>query len=330
MKRVLIFVVVLMMMLVGCGTKKKPSLIYTVIIDKPEHYLRISDDIFLVAYKNGYETIEENGNRRTEKQGDAMVTNKYIITSRGVSEFYDLKEGEPSYNRTKTMELKISLYTSDSEMEHIKDIDVLKLIEEQIDEVYTEKRVIFLGVSEPLKEIDDRTYVMIDMLNLDDERKEEVKKHIYLYLDVESDKLYFEEELNFAGKEENYYYNVFDLNLYTELPKYGLQVARANLQAEAVAIYNVFINGYRGNGEEKLFEVYPEVLEYFMLRETRTSMYFYNSDPEEVARLIIEGDLYYNRTLKAEHSKDGEEHDIRSISDFLEWYDYYGGSRDGQ
>ena len=335
MRKIVLLIVVLLMMLVGCDTGNRPSSVQTTIIDKPEHYLRISDDIFLIAFDSETKTIDEKGDAYTQKWASTMVTNKYIITSVAVEEYYELEEGEPEYNRIKPRELKLSVYTSENEMEHIKDIDVLKLVEEQIEESIREHRTISTDVSMSLIEIDDRTYVIIELTDpsmslFDPANKSDVEQIIGVYLDVESEKLYFEEELDLAGKEENYYYGVFNPSRYIEPPEYSLQVARANGSAEGVRITNVVINGYQGNGEEKLFEMYPEALEYFMLEDTRTRMYFYNGDPEEVARLVIEDDLYVNRTLKSDYSKDGQEHVIRSIDDFLKWYDYYGGARDGE
>ena len=320
-RKVCLIVVVLAFLLVGCKKEdgRRLSSTQTNIIGKPEQYLRIDENTFIVAFSG-----EEESERVEEKDGAAtwysqedkpMVTNKYIITSIEKMEYYysDIK-GKYMDKDIVEIQFEISLYESTNEMKYIKTIDVLSVVREQIDNEFLEGKFIISAVRNNIIEINDKTYYLIRIF----ERIED--DNWLLYLDVESEKVYFQEEVDFSDTGDNAKYSILNSGTDFFVGK-RLAAGRGNRFSESM--YVVIRNGSEKEYEEgiKLFEVYPEVLEYFESGYRNVDMYFYHSNPEGVASLILNSGIYDEYVLPAEYSKDGEEHQINSMADFLEWYE---------
>jgi hypothetical protein len=74
-----------------------------------------------------------------------------------------------------------------------------------------------------------------------------------------------------------------------------------------------------------LLKKYPEIEKYLELNENEVSYIMFpnvNTDVEQIAQwLLPEGvDMYYNLVLYGDYSKDGQNHEIHSMDEFLEWY----------
>jgi len=320
-RKVCLIVVVLAFLLVGCKKEDERKLLSTQtnIIGKPEQYLRIDENTFIVAFSGEWEeerVEEKDGSATLYIQEDRpMVTNKYIITSIYQREYYysDIK-GKYMDKDIVEIQFEISLYESTNEMKYIKSIDVLSVVREQIDEEFLEGKFIMNNMSyvaPQIVEINDKTYYIINIF----ERIED--DNWLLYLDVESEKVYFQEEVDFSDTGDNAKYSMLHSRINVFMDK-ALRAGRGNYLSESVVVVKILSEKAESI---KLFEAYPEVVEYFESGYRYVNMYFYHSDPEEVASLILNSNIYEGYVLPAEYSKDGEEHQINSMADFLKWYE---------
>jgi hypothetical protein len=95
---------------------------------------------------------------------------------------------------------------------------------------------------------------------------------------------------------------------------------------KASSLYYIQIEG--SNKEipfSYLLKMYPEIKEYMQVNEDEVSYIMFqdmNTSVEQIAQwLLPEGvDMYYNLVLYGDYSKDGQDHEIHSMEEFLEWY----------